>query len=160
MAFALGKGSTSQYDAAAGERNVKVVNPRKRSKLRLQLFHFTSSAGHIQIWVPYQDEVPDCSSKYRNLAESRFLFLPTSNWCPVGIDAYFREIINFNSEPRIYAHINALRPVNREAEYRCYDLMCFGSLEEIDKTLRRGSITPYDVDQYGTSLCISVRHYT
>jgi hypothetical protein len=123
------------------------VAKRKRRKLKYRSFPFTLPVGKIKLVVPDPKFVSPDAIDSCNVNEVSFLFTPKSNICSTSIHGRFIKLTDLGQEPRLYAQLNAFNIVKDHSRH--LELICSGTLEEIDTAFRVGKISPYDVYDVG-----------
>lgn len=118
----------------------------------LKTLYFRTPVGDLKVYYtpPDRDQAAACDSE-----ETGFLFVPSLAISSPAVGARFLKVPGEGLEPRLYTQLNAFCVV-LAVEDRYFNLMFDGRVEDIDKALRKGVISPYHVDARGRPWLLSV----
>lgn len=126
---------------------------QKRLYSNYKVFSSKSSVGKLSIAVPH---VPNTTNVIHSIEEVRLSFIPHVEICSTPIGARFIKSMSYGQEPRLYAQLNAFRQIRSGRSRTHYQLMTYGTLQDIDTAFRNGIISPYDLDGSGGNICFWV----
>lgn len=92
----------------------------------------------------------------------RLFFMPSAGFCKINVSARFVKEVNRRCEPKFYTQLNTFTIIQDKDKH--WELMCNGTVEEVDAAFREGDISPYhlyheDNDIYAnapTVVCLQV----
>lgn len=130
-------------------RSEEVVQ-RKRRKSNYRSFSFNLPAGEMEVLVSRPNAATANATGSCSVVKVGFSFSPKPGICSTLIKGHFIKDVNTGREPRLYAQLNAFTVVESLLPY--FRVFKTGTLEDVDKAFRDGTISPYGVSEFGSTM--------
>ncbi|KAF3036337.1 hypothetical protein E8E12_006907 [Didymella heteroderae] len=149
--WALNAGETRTESVFMQHRRETIGSDATLSIVRhdQQSLWFRTRSGTFRIRMPRRKDVAQISDDTEEVAIS---LQPTASELP-SVDARFLRLQGAGLAPRIYGQLNIFLPVERTVVFRdYYGVIKYGSIPDLDRALRTGTICPYRNWEFGGEL--------
>ncbi|KAI9654924.1 MAG: hypothetical protein M1821_005677 [Bathelium mastoideum] len=144
---AFSDGDLKIIDTTRSQRSRSDVVARPKRLLHYEYFSYESPIGRLSIKIPFRRYL---AYDYRLLDKVKVFFRTYHGICSTAIAVTFSRPLKDGTEPNLCIQLQALHIVNHN---KLHERLCLrSSLEEIDVAIRKGIVSPFDVDENGWNM--------